>query len=236
MKFSNRHFSFAITSIALAVVLISFNHCGLNAPKTNKKIKTIDENLTYDPDQDGMNEGGGDATIPTEEVVMQEVFYGVKSFEEIYMSMSVLTGVSPTAGNVDDVFRSVSVQLPTDNDIKSFSSVNQVSVTKLAAEYCHELVRNNNANRSSVWPNTNFNETSGTAFVGVKRDRIIDGAIKQFWQIADANMFEYNMERNEMSMLIDELLAGEANNSTTTQNVIKGVCTAILSSAHVTIL
>lgn len=238
MKLNKRHLSLTLTSLMLATVLVTFNHCGLESltkVKTNKKLSSLKENQYHDPDGDGMNDGGGDATEPTEEVVMQEVHVGVKSFEEIYMTMSVLTGIAPTTGNVDNVYRDIAVQLPTDNNIKSFIAVNQVSVTKLAAEYCHELARNNAA-RSAVWPTTNFGENSNTALVGAKKDRIIDDAIKAFWQVMDADMVEYNMERAELSMLVDELRAGENANSTTTQNVIKSVCTAVLSSAHVTLL
>lgn len=238
MKLNKRHLSLTVTSFMLAVVLVTFNHCGLDSltkVKTNKRLSSLNQNIYHDPDGDGMNDGGGDATEPTEEVVMQEVHIGVKSFEEIYMTMSVLTGISPTTGNVDNVYNDIAVQLPTDNSIKSFIAVNQVSITKLAAEYCHELARNNTA-RSAVWPTTNFNENSSTALVGAKKDRIIDDAIKSFWQVMDADLVEYNMERAELSILIDELRVGETANSTTTQNVIKSVCTAVLSSAHVTLL
>lgn len=240
MKYNKRHLSLGLTTFLLAGILVTFNHCGLeslNATKTNKKLKTAEQVITEDPDGDGMNESGGDATVPTEEVVMQEVFLGVKSFEEINMTMSVLTGVAPNTNNVDNVFADVRVQLPTDNNIKSFIAVNQSSITKLAAEYCHELVRTaTNTNRAQIWPNTNFGENASTALVGVKKDRIIDEAIKHFWQVTDIDLVEYNMERNELSILIDELRAGETNNSTTTQNVIKSVCTAVLASAHVSLL
>jgi len=41
--------------------------------------------------------------------------------------------------------------------------------------------------------------------------------------------------RNEMAILIDDLLIGEnMNSSTTTRKVAKGVCTAMLASAPVT--
>lgn len=241
MKLNKRHLSLTLTSLMLATVLVTFNHCGLESltkVKTNKKLSTLHENSTYDPDGDGMNEGGGDATEPTEEVVMQEVHVGVKSFEEIYMTMSVLTGVPYNSGQVDDIYREVAVQLPTDNSIKSFIGVNQVSIVKLAAQYCEELVSraSNNTARSAVWSTTDFNENSDTALAGAKKDRIIDDAIKAFWQVMPADMVEYNMERAELSILVDELRAGESNSRNTTQNVIKSVCTAVLSSAHVTLL
>ena len=240
MKLNKRHLSLSLTVFSLAIVLVTFNHCGLDSltkVKVNKKL-SLNQSSTGVPHSSDDVEGGGDTTDPGEdeaEIVMQEVYVGVKSFEEIYMTMSVLTGVAPNKDNVDNVYADITVQLPSDNDIKSFISVNQVAITKLAAEYCHELVDDGSL-RSMIWPTTNFGESAATALVGAKKDRIIDDAIKALWQVADANLFEYNMERAELSLLIDELRAGEANNSTTTRNVIKSTCTAILSSAHVTML
>ncbi len=188
------------------------------------------------PISDDIVEGGGDTTEPpADEVVAQEVYVGVKSFEEIYMTMSVLTGVPYNSGNVDNVYADISAQLPSDNDIKSFIGVNQVSIIKLAAEYCNQLV-DSGTFRSSIWPTTNFGESSNTALSGAKKDKIIDDMIMSFWSIPSNQLFEYNMERAELSMLIDELKVGLTNNSTTTRNVIKGACSAVLSSAHVTML
>ena len=238
MKLNKRHLSLTFTVFSLAIVLLTFNHCGLDSLTKVKVNKKLSSSHSTNGVPDGGVEGGGDPTDPGEEeaeIVMQEVYVGVKSFEEIYMTMSVLTGVAPNKDNVDNVYADISVQLPSDNDIKSFISVNQVAITKLAAEYCHELIDDGSL-RAMIWPTTNFGESASTALVGAKKDRIIDDAIKAFWQISNAQLFEYNMERGELSLLIDELRAGEANNSTTTRNVIKATCTAILSSAHVTML
>lgn len=236
MKFNKRHLSLSITAFCLAIVLVTFNHCGLDSltkVKANKRLSSSATNSSgFDND---IVEGGGDTTEPEAEIVMQEVYVGVKSFEEIWMTMSVLTGIAPDSGNVDNVYNDIKVQLPSDNDIKSFISVNQVSITKLAAEYCHQLVRDNSA-RSMTWSTTNFGEAANTALAGAKKDKIIDDLIKRFWNVQAAQLFEYNMERNELSLLIDELKAAEANNSTTTRNVIQATCTAVLSSAHVTLL
>jgi len=237
VKLNKRTLSLSITTFMLAVVLVSFNHCGLDSltkVKVNKKLSMTNASNGV-PNNDQAVEGGGDTTEPEEEIVAQEVYVGVKNFEEIYMTMSALTGVPFDSGNVDNVYADISVQLPSENDIKSFLAVNQVSIIKLAAEYCHQLVESGTM-RTMVWPTTNFGEASATALAGAKKDKIIDDMIMRFWNLQSAQLVEYNMERAELSMLIEELKIGLASNSTTTRNVIKGACTAALSSAHVTML
>lgn len=243
MKKSNNP-AIIISSLCLVVILMTFNHCVVQTKVNKKKATTTDSSSsstigeisgdftdTAEPEPDP----GGDTTESTSEVVNEEVKMGVKNFEEIYLTMSVLTGVPHTVGAIKNTYNDIKVLLPTDNDIKTFVSVNQVSILKLAGEYCHELVRVSGY-RSMIWPSVNFGESSSTAFSDAKRDYIIDQVMQKFWNVPSDEMYLYNIERNEFNLLMDELLAGATANSTTTQMTIKAVCSAALASAHVILL
>ncbi len=240
MKKSN-NLAIVLSSLSLVIILVSFNHCVVQT-KVNKKKPAPEmssNNSTGEISGDFVDvvepDPGGDTTESTSEVVKEEVKVGVKNFEEIYLTMSVLSGVPHTVNSIRGVYNDIKVLLPTDNDIKTFVSANQVSILKLAGEYCHELVRNSGY-RSQIWPNVNFNESSSTAFSEDKRDYIIDQLMQNFWSVPSDEMYLYNIERNEFNLLMDELLAGSSPSSTTTQTTIKGVCSAALSSAHVILL
>lgn len=245
MKHKSNNWAIVISSLSLVTILVTFNHCVVQTKVNKKKAVTSTNsnsttgeisgdftdivNPTPEPDP------GGDTTESTSEVVNEEVHVGVKNFEEINMTMSVLTGVPYTTNAIKNVYRDISVLLPTTNDIKTFVGANQVSIVKLAGEYCYELVRVSGY-RSIIWPNVNFGESSATAFSDAKRDYIIDMMMQKFWNVSADQFYLYNMERNELFLLIDEILMGENSNSTTTQNTIRAVCTAALSSAHTILL
>lgn len=241
MKKTN-NLAIILTSLSLVAILLTFNHCVVQT-KVNKKksttAKTDSSSTTGEISGEFIDvvdtDPSEDTTESTSEVVNEEVKIGVKNFEEIYLTMSVLTGVPHTVSSIRNVYNDIKVLLPTDNNIKTFVSANQVSILKLAGEYCHELVRNSTY-RSQIWPNVNFGESSATAFSVDKRDYIIDQLMQNFWSVPTDEMYLYNIERFEFNLLMDELLAGSGSSSTLTQTTIKGVCSAALSSAHVILL
>jgi|GEM_PF-2856226 len=244
IKFNKAIVLQVVVPLLMSLLLLTFNHCNIElAKQTNSKSRKVSSENTQalaNP-APGVStevpivEGGGDEPDPVvEEIVIQEVNVGVKSFEELNASMSVLTGI-PTA-QVENTYNSIVTQLPTSNDVKSFLGVHQVSIMKLAAEYCHRLV-DDATQRAIIWPTTNFGENAVTALFGAKRQAIIDNAIINFWRADNAKLATMTMEKNELNAMVDELLVGMAtNNSTTTRNVIKGMCTSILSSSPVTML
>lgn len=158
---------------------------------------------------------------------------GIKDYEQINMTMSVLTGVDPNS--VSGAFNQASSSLPTENDSKQFSSSNQVAITKMAAEYCNSLIGNNTL-RTAFYPDYNFNMKPKEGLTQENRDFIIEQTLTKFWgEVATDD--EKAQAHEELNVLIDELLENENMDSTATnQNVIKGVCTVVLSTPQVTLL
>ena len=164
-----------------------------------------------------------------------QVAEGMKSFEQIFHTFSTLTGVAVTQNDVRNAYNQVVTSLPTDNDIKVFLPSHQLAITKLASEFCNQLVETD-ALRTVMWPGyAGYVMNPDTGLSGQNRAFIIDKIIDNFWG-GLVSAAERQKVADEYQVLMNELLMGEAVNSQTTRNVIKGVCTSALSSAHVILL
>ncbi len=222
---------------SLLVLLLSFNHCVLQ-PKASKT--PADGSTTNQQQSNNSGDTGSGNTDPVDPVdppniVLEEVDVGVKNFEQVLETMSVLTGVDANTNAINNTYEDLKTQLPTNNDIKTFLPAHQVAVTKLAAEYCDELVDDNNL-RGSIWPGFNFGGTPTNSLNPNGRATIINQAIDKFWGLGTVSGADKNAAIVELQILMADLIVGEANNSATTRTVVKGVCIATLATARVTLL
>ncbi len=238
----------AIAIGTLVSVLVAFNQCTVDK-KTNTKSSNGSSSSSSTSAPAPVTGDSGDTesdvelpdglvmppmNAPTTETELSEMDVGVKHFEQIYLSMAAATGVSVTEAATLNLYKEIIVQLPADNNVKSFLPANQVAITKLAAEFCEKLVETGNL-RSVIWPSINFGQTPTQAFNAANKKIIIDAAIARFLPPLDSQnqVFTYN----ELVRLFDELLTGEdLNTSVTTRKVIKGMCISTLASAHATLL
>ena len=241
---------------SLGCILFGFNHCVMES-KTNSKPSTItnsndsQSNTTNNNNNSGNNNNnsgnnnnnsgnnnnnGGNTPVDPGVVQAEEVDIGIKNFEQIKESMAVLTGVSSTSNAIRNTYRDLEVQLPTENSIKSFLGANQVAITKLAAEYCDQLVNSGNL-RGQVWNNFNFNGTPNQVLSNnTQKNQVINQTLDKFWGTSMNNTMR-TQSQGEMLSLLNDLLSGEnLGSNNTTRTVVKGVCTAALASAQVTLL
>lgn len=155
----------------------------------------------------------------------------IKNFEQINASMSVLTGI-PT-DDVDNTFDDVKSLLPTTNNVETYGQHVQVAVMKLASEYCHRSVDNSNA-RQAIWPMVDFGRSPASEFANDgSKLAMINATIERFWGPGLQTGMNRDEAADELLDMFNELETGENNNSTTTRNLVKAVCTATLSSIHV---
>ncbi len=239
------------TVASLGFMLFSFNHCVLEKKTNSKSTATTSSSspvaqdnqpaapvatappvvVTPAPTAPPMN------TPAPPPVVIQsaEIDIGVKNFEEINETMSVVTGISAGTNAINNTFRELEVQLPTDNSIKSFLSSNQVAITKLAAEYCDQLV-NSGTLRAAVWPGLNFGNSPNQVLANnTQKTLVINQTLDKFWGPNVGG--NRTTSQLEMLSLMNDLLNGEnLGSATTTQVTMKGVCTAALASAQVTLM
>lgn len=227
----------SITS--LLVLLLSFNHCVLQPKATSKpsdgsETSQSQTNTSTNTNNNGTG-NGEEPPVDPPAIVLEEVDVGVKNFEQVLETMGVLTGVDPNVNSVRNTYEDLKTQLPTNNDIKTFLPAHQVAVTKLAAEYCDELVDDSGL-RGSVWPGFNFGGTPAASLDANGRATVINQTIDRFWGVGTVEVTDRNAAQVELQVLIADLLQNEAENSTTTRTVVKGVCIATLATARVTLL
>ncbi len=231
----------------LAAVLIAFNQCTVEKKPSNKKSisrATSSSNSTNTGDAGDIESDVElpdglvmpPANNPSEPSELDEIDVGVKNFEQIYLSMAALTGISTSETVTMNLYKELTVQLPADNNLKSFLPANQVAITKLAAEFCEKLVETQNL-RVVVWPTFNFNQTPTQAFPSgsTNKQMIITQAIARFMPPMDSATQQ--MTNSELTRLFDELLTGEnLGSNVTTRKVVKAMCISTLASAHTTLL
>lgn len=243
---NSRKFKIGMSVATLFALLFSFNQCVLKTSGTGSKISTssygstalpapvtgdasdVDENVNLPAGMDmpSMN-------LPKDQE-LAAVEVGVKNFEQINNTMSALTGVPITDSAIVTVYNDISIQLPTDNNVKNFLPSMQVAITKLATEYCDRTVETD-AYRVKIWPSVNFAVGPSTTFTATNKTTMINQTVEKFF--GPIEQAEIDKVKTELLALYDSLNAGESQTSSaTTKKIVKGLCTASLSSAYITLL
>lgn len=160
---------------------------------------------------------------------------GLKDFEQIYMTMSVLTGIDPNSeSGIRNAYADLTTALPNDSSVKRFNSNIQFSIFKLATEYCNVMLNNSNY-YNAVFKSLNIDQ--GIKTNDALKSAAINDLIDRFWggsAVQEATLL--TTSRSELKILLDELYADETNSATATRKVVKGVCAAMLSTPQVTML
>jgi hypothetical protein len=159
---------------------------------------------------------------------------GIKNFAQINATMSTLTTIPTTNRVVAPVYAQLATQLPDGNDIRTFLASHQVAIGKLAVEYCDVMV-DTPAAASVVLPGIALNVAPATALNAAGREAINKALITRFWGTGMSGIPDMGESLGTLSKLTDELLAGKnVNTAALTPSVVKGLCTAVLSSGPVT--
>jgi concanavalin A-like lectin/glucanase superfamily protein len=164
---------------------------------------------------------------------------GVRDFAEINDTMSKVTGVNVGNATVKGTYNDVIQQLPSTNDPKSFVSAQQVGIARLSLDYCDQMVETP-ALRNAFFPGFDFTATGDVAFNSqAKRDLIINPLVDKMLGTGLNNQPGQTDVRPVLNTLLDQLTANctsaAACPSGTTRNIVKGVCSAVLSSGAVQI-
>lgn len=161
---------------------------------------------------------------------------GVRTFDEINATMSVITGVSPEETNVDVTFQSLRQSMPSIESPEAFLSSHQVAIAQLAIEYCNALIEDRGTIPSAVYfPGFQFNISPQSAFT--QRDLLIAPLVDRSMGRFILTQPDFVDVRDELGYvgtngvrpdnLIDRLIAG----GTDTRSIAKGACAAVLGSA-----
>jgi hypothetical protein len=161
---------------------------------------------------------------------------GLRTFDEINASMSVITGISQANASVTATYQTIKQQLPSVENIQGFLASHQVAIAQLSIEYCNELV-NTPASRSAFYPGFDFDAPASTAFANAtSRDLLIDPMLNNMFGTTLDTQPDIELARTELNALIDRLTAcGNSCSSDRTAIVAKATCAAMLGNAAVLI-
>jgi hypothetical protein len=162
---------------------------------------------------------------------------GIRDFAEINDTMSVLTGVPSSNAATRATYAELIQQLPGDNDVRAFVSAQQVGISRLALDYCDQLVETTALRNAFFGTGTafDFTDTADVAFTTVaQRDAVITPLANKMMGTSLTSQPSAAEVRPALDTLIDQLTAGctaATCPASHTRNVVKGVCAAVLSSA-----
>lgn len=157
---------------------------------------------------------------------------GLKTFDEINASMSVITGIPKTRSAVANTFTTIRQQLPTVETIDGFLSAHQMAITQLAIQYCNELVEDDDA-RTAYFPGFNFNATAQSTFDSPARALITGPLLDRGLGIDLDTQPDNPFVETELNALISKLLecGGSCDTTQQTRTIAKATCAAVLGSA-----
>ncbi len=161
---------------------------------------------------------------------------GLRTFDEINASMSVITGISQGNAAVTETYDTIKQQLPTVESIEGFLASHQVAVAQLSIEYCNELV-NTPAARTAFFPGFDFDAPASSAFANdAARNVLIDPMLDSMFGATLASQPDVDLARAEINALIDRLtVCGNSCSADRTAVVAKATCAAMLGNAAVLI-
>jgi hypothetical protein len=164
---------------------------------------------------------------------------GVRDFARIRDTMAALTGVDPTSPGVRDTFLELEQQLPGTFDLRAFQSSHQVGISKLALEYCHDMVDSPALRVRFFGPAFEFESPVATAFSSqAKRDLVIGALVDRLVGVGIANQPGPADLDPVLNGLIDDLTqvcATSVCGAERTRTIVKAACSAVLSSAALTV-
>ena len=157
---------------------------------------------------------------------------GVRTFEEIDATMSMITGVPRTQPDVRTTYELVRQQMPNSDALNGFLASHQVGISQLAVEYCNALVSDTGL-RASFFPGMNFNAPANSAFANqAGRDLLLTPILDAVVGNGLASQPERTVVEGELNNLIGRLTTcGASCDAGRTQTVGIAACSAALGSA-----
>ena len=166
------------------------------------------------------------------ETEMLKVSLGLRNFDQINATMAVLTGIPTANPAVAKEYQSrLKALLPAGRTIDQFRGAVQVSIFKLAVEYCDAMMQSE-AVTPKILTNFNLKAPPSVALGPEGKKNLVSGITGNFWLIQSESSRE---GEKKLSNLIDELMMGRTlSTANQTMAIAKAVCSAALASSHVT--
>lgn len=162
---------------------------------------------------------------------------GVKNYRQIYETFLSVTGITLTANDTIRTFYNGSTaSLPQSNDPKTFNSNHILTTFNLAYEFCNALTTRA-AERQRFFQGTAMGAVSvplPTIFNDANQKLlIVKKLVDAFWGEELSPSSARNDAIQKLLTLVDEVRQGLSTaTSTTTSQVVTGVCTSALANAN----
>jgi hypothetical protein len=162
--------------------------------------------------------------------------HGLRDYARVRETMAELTGVDPLLPSIDATFTELEQQLPSSYDVRTFVSSHQVGIAKLGLEFCDALVEDGTL-RTGFFGAFPFGTDPAVVFADPnRRTQIADALYDRMLGTALSGQPDQADVRADLSGMIDSLLLAcplGSCNGERTETIVKGACSAVLSSAAV---
>jgi hypothetical protein len=180
-------------------------------------------------------------TAPAPNYVAAPSDIGVRTFEQINATLSVMTTVPVTTPEVATLYQTLQQSLPAVPSFQSFVASDQMAVAQLSIAYCDALVSNQSL-ASAYFPGFNFSAPPATAFSGnglnamltplINNMLVANTATSQFLATAPSAA----SVTTEITNLVGLLQPSVSQDATGTANIVKASCAAVAGSAAMLVI
>lgn len=174
------------------------------------------------------------APIPTDSPLPSDI--GVRTFERINTTLSIMTTVPKTNAAVSALYTKLQQSLPATPDFQGFVASHQTAIAQLSIQYCDALVRDPTL-APAYFPGVNFGAAPAAAYNTNGRNALITPLINQMLTAnTAAGKFLATQPSaasvtTEVNALIDKLAASVSADTTGTATIAKAACAAVAGSA-----
>ncbi len=151
---------------------------------------------------------------------------GLRTFSQINDTMASLTGIDANQNVVLAAYSDLRGSLPPASDLLSFAAAQQIAIQRLATNYCGAVVNDIN-NCDSFFGACSIDGNAKDQVAMTLYDRFIGDNLANQPARADVTV--------ELVRMIDDLGCPNGCNGATAETALQATCTAVLSSAAVTV-
>ncbi len=162
----------------------------------------------------------------------QSASQGLRTFAKIHASMSELTGVAMSQSKVASVYQTILRQLPSDPQLDTFVSSQQMAVTQLGIAYCDAAIEDS-ALRSTWFPGIDFNQPASSFVSEPNQSSFLNLLLNRLQPLSPTHSAPRPQVTAELTALMTRLAAcGTSCDAARSKTIAKAACTAVLASSE----
>ena len=225
--------------LALSFVFAGQWQCSKSKFENRGSISSSTDNVEVEPQikQEGIDDDK-DKTKPDDNVKLTELVlrYGIKNYESINSSFSLLTGVPANNPAVAAEYEKQKSSLPLSRNAVQFQGSHQVGITKLAVTYCIEAFKNAaavGATGAKILPPAITEAVLAAPAANLSEQNIVDMSqkfIDTFWGVGIQLLPDTAGGKGELIALAKDL---KATGNLTARSIVEASCGAALASLPV---